>query len=126
MRTTGRRSGIVTLWAGLALLLGGCAGDGLAGREIDGVCLAGLQLDRTLYLLAEGEVAAADVGREVGEVLRRVGCYDTDDTIEDDGDSNFLAAGTVSHRVEGRDTDEMLTALSEGRWVRLVAEEAGA
>jgi hypothetical protein len=102
--------------ATVTLAVGLLAACGEATLDVDGSCVAVVNVGGTLYTPASlPSVAPADVGPVHVEVTLDTGCLDQGQPSVElgHGESNFLDVGTKIHRVDGFEPEERLTHWSD-------------
>lgn len=111
----------------ITVVLGASACSSEPTGVADGSIVPGVVLDGRFYGLADEFVpAAAPLGPQFATVLRRIDCssgywLNENTHVDDhcplnDGDSNFLDAGTPIYRLEGVLPSERLAVHEHGSW----------
>ncbi len=107
----------------LAVAVGAVA-CGSSLTDLDGTCVAVVNIDG-VFLTSEGGVLPADsVGDEHLSITRNTGCLDQGQPADPlgPGESNFLEVGTALHRIPGfAHTERLAYRIGTGEWLTLTS-----
>ncbi len=109
----------------LGLLVAAAAGAcGQSPTDVEGTCVAVVNVDGVFMGTESGVVPADSVGDEYLTITRNTGCLDQGQPADPlaPGESNFLEVGTALHRVPGfGPTERLAYRIDTGEWLAVTS-----